>query len=361
MTDTLFRSGNLLVKTARRPGEDCVVTFDSYTDDPDLDRPAFGEAAFAQAGLPTIHVVNRRNSWYQEPEWREMVAAVAAATAPYRRVLAYGSSMGGYAALRFGKMIGATSALAISPQYSMQRDRAGFDTRWAKTVNRIRWRPELAGPLPADLHAVIVYDPAHAFDRRHVELIAGEMPVRRIALPFSGHPSGTYLGECGLLRPLALAVLAGETDFSALLRTARDHRRSSTSYFIALARAVGPRNPERAVAFARCALDLNPTAHFTWVTLAEQLRFAGRIEEALAALERAVALTKEHPEMLRVLSNALYDEGRFDEAATVLARSLAVAGSFDTRGRIELARFRIRGHAARFRSGAARLGAVLRR
>lgn len=357
MSDTLFRSGNLLVKAARRPGEDCIVTFDSYTDDPKLDRPAFGEEAFAQAGLPAIHVVNRRNSWYQELEWREMVAAIAAATAPYRRVLAYGSSMGGYAALRFGKMIGATSALAISPQYSMQRDRTGFDTRWAKTVNRIRWRPELAGPLPADLPAVIVYDPAHAFDRHHVELIAHEMPVRRIALPFSGHPSGTYLGECGLLRPLALGVLAGETDFTGLLRVARDHRRNSTSYFIALARTAGPRNPERAVAFARRALDLNPTAHFTWVTLAEQLRFAGRIEEALAALGRAVVLTEEHPAMLRVLSNALYDEGRFDEAATILARSLAVAGSPDLRGQLHLAGFRMRGHVARWRS---RLAAVRR-
>ncbi|TQI73284.1 tetratricopeptide repeat protein [Bosea sp. AK1] len=350
MTDTLFRSGNLLVKAARRPGEDCVVTFDSYTDDPGLDRPAFGEEAFAQAGLPAIHVVNRRNSWYQEPEWREMVAAVAAAAAPYRRVLAYGSSMGGYAALRFGKMIGAAAALAISPQYSMARDKAGFDTRWAKPVRRIRWRRELAGPLPADLPAVIVYDPAHAADRRHVELIAGEMRIQRVALPFSGHPSGTYLGECGLLRPLALGVLAGETEFGTLLQAARDHRRNSTSYFIALARAAGPRNPERAVAFARRALELNPNAHFTWVTLAEQLRFAGRIEEALAALERAVALTEGHPAMLRVLSNALYDEGRFDEAATVLARSLAAAGSPDLRGQFHLAGFRMRGHVAWWRS-----------
>jgi len=97
------------------------------------------------------------------------------------------------------------------------------------------------------------------------------------------------------------------------------------------------------------------------VTLAEQLRFAGRIEDALSTLEQAVAVTKEHPEMLRVLSNALYDEGRFDEAATILARSLAVAASFDTRGRIELARFRIRGHAARLRDGAARLRTVFRR
>lgn len=350
MTDTLFRSGNLLVKAARRPGEDCVVTFDSYTDDPDLDRPAFGEAVFAQAGISAIHVVNRRNSWYQEPEWRGMVATIAAATAPYRHVLAYGSSMGGYAALRFGKMIGATRALAISPQYSMAQDKAGFDTRWAKTVGRIRWRPELAGPLPADLPAVIVYDPAHAFDRRHVKLIAGEMPVQRVALPFSGHPSGTYLGECGLLRPLALGALAGETDFTALRRAARDHRRNSTSYFVALARAAGPRNPERAIAFAHRALDLNPTAHFTWVTLAEQLRFAGRIEEALAALERAVVLTEDHPAMLRVLSNALYDEGRFDEAATVLARSLAVTGAPDLRGQLHLAGFRMRGHVARWRS-----------
>jgi tetratricopeptide (TPR) repeat protein len=351
VTDTLFRSGNLLVKAARRPGEDCVVTFDSYTDDPDLDRPAFGESAFAQAGIPTIHVVNRRNAWYQEPEWREMVAAVAAATAPYRRVLAYGSSMGGYAALRFGKMIGATSALAISPQYSLHPGKADFDRRWAKTVRGNRWQPELAGPLPADLPAVIVYDPAHALDHCHVDLIAREMPVNRIALPFSGHPSAGYLAECGLLRPLVLGVLAGETDFTALTEAARRYRRNSASYFVALACSAGRRNPERGVAFARRALDLNPTMHFTWVTLAEQLRFAGRTEEAFAALERAVVLTEDHPAMLRVWSNALHDAGRFDEAANVLARSLAAAGSATWRDRLHLARCRVRGRVAQLRTG----------
>ncbi len=356
MTDTLFRSGNLLVKAARRPGEDCVVTFDSYTDDPDLDRPAFGEAVFAQAGIPAIHVVNRRNSWYQEPEWRGMVAAIAAAAAPYRRVLAYGSSMGGYAALRFGKMIGATTALAISPQYSLHPGKADFDTRWAKAVRGNRWRPELAGPLPADLPAMIVYDPAHALDRRHVDLIAREMPVQRIALPYSGHPSGGYLAECGLLRPLALDALAGESDFTVLIWAARGHRRTSASYFVALARAAGPRNPERAVAFARRAIELSPTAYFAWVALAEQLRAAGRIDDAFLAFEHAVELTGGHPAMLRLWSDALGDEGRHEEAAVVLARALAATGSVRPRDHLRMASLRLRGHVARWHAARARSG-----
>jgi tetratricopeptide (TPR) repeat protein len=349
VSDTLFRSGNLLVKAARRPGEDCVVTFDSFTDDPDLDRPAFGEAAFAQAGIPAIHVVNRRNAWYQEPEWRDMVAAIAAATAPYRRVLAYGSSMGGYAALRFGKMIGATSALAISPQYSLHPGKADFDTRWAKAVRGNRWQLELAGPLPADLPAVIAYDSAHALDRRHVDLIAREMPVQRITLPFSGHPCGGYLAQCGLLRPLALGVLAEQTDFTALLQAARDHRRNSTSYFVALARVAGLRNPERAIALTRRALQLGPTADFAWVALAEQLRSAGRIDEAFIAFQRAVELTGDHPAMLRLWSDTLCHEGRHEEAAAVLARSLAAAGPADLRDRLHLIKLRLRGYAARWR------------
>lgn len=224
---------------------------------------------------------------------------------PHRRVLAYGSSMGGYAGLRFGKMIGATSALAISPQYSMQRDRAGFDTRWAKTVNRIRWRPELAGPLPADLHAVIVYDPAHAFDRRHVELIAGEMVRGGSPCPSPGiRPAPISANAACSARWRSLSSRARPTSPRCCARHAITvEARPPISSHSPVQSGLAIRNAPSPS--ARCALDLNPTAHFTWVTLAEQLRFAGRIEEALAALERAVALTKEHPEMLRVLSNAL--------------------------------------------------------
>ena len=72
----IYRSPNLLVKLADRGGASCVVTFDSYTDTTDLDRDAFGERFFAEHGVSAIHVVNARNRWYHEPDWREATTRV---------------------------------------------------------------------------------------------------------------------------------------------------------------------------------------------------------------------------------------------------------------------------------------------
>ena len=99
----LFRSDHLLVRRVGGFGGTlCYLTFASYTDDRTLDRPGFGEDFFRGRGIDAIHVLSRENRWYQHPELMDALAAVAGATGGYPRVIAYGSSMGGFAALHLG-------------------------------------------------------------------------------------------------------------------------------------------------------------------------------------------------------------------------------------------------------------------
>ena len=170
----LFRSADFVVRAVT--GFDptvCVVTFDSYTDQRTLDRSGFGEDFFADRRIDAIHVIPRVNDWYQHEDILAICATIAEATGPYARVYAYGSSMGGYAAIRFGGLFGAT-AIALSPQYSIDRRIVPFEHRWTGDAQRIRYAIERSG---RDSFAQIVYacyDPID-LDRRHVELL----PARR--------------------------------------------------------------------------------------------------------------------------------------------------------------------------------------
>src|SRR5690606_30202022 len=132
---------------------------DNYGIGHGFDRPGFGEEFLRNAGISAIHVMGVREDWYQYPEMPAAMQAVRQATAGAERVMTYGSSMGGYAALRFADAAGANAVLAISPQYSIDPKKMPFETRWHQESQRIQWRPEIDGRIVCDSYPVIVFDP----------------------------------------------------------------------------------------------------------------------------------------------------------------------------------------------------------
>lgn len=290
MADVVYRSPHLLVKVAHRGGTCCVVTFDSYTDTTNLDRPAFGEGFFADHQVSAVHVVNGRNRWYHEPDWREAIAAARAAAEGYARIVSYGSSMGGYAALRFADRVGAATALVLSPQYSRDPRKAPFEKRWRRH-RREKWLPELSGPLPSDVPAIVAYDPAMRAERLHLERIASEMQVDSLPLPHAGHASASFLSECGLLTEFVLSVVSGTVDLAAARRLARARRKRSLHYLMTLSyAAIGRGKQQWALALAHKATLMAPQSELAWHYLGYLLSRLGRHDEAVAAHRRSAEL-----------------------------------------------------------------------
>src|SRR5580692_2443694 len=169
MATEVFRSSELVVRSVFEFGSAaCVITFDGYTDNRSLDRPGFGEDFFRSRSIDAVHIISRENDWYQHAAMSAVTEIVAELTKPYRRVVAYGSSMGGYGAIRFGGMAGASVALAISPQFSIDPRTVQFERRWKADADRIDFALERTLRAPFVETSYIVYDPLDA-DRRHAD------------------------------------------------------------------------------------------------------------------------------------------------------------------------------------------------
>jgi hypothetical protein len=242
----LFRSADLVVRQVGGFSRDVlVVTFDSYTDprDPhtnyrDLDRWGFGEYFLRDRAVDAVHVIGRDNNWYQYPELPEAVAAIATAARPYRRVISYGSSMGGYAAVRYGGAAGAETALAISPQFSIDPMVVPFERRWDAEARQIDFALERRWTPASVATAYILYDP-RTLDRRHVALFAARGRVVRVPMPNSGHSIARFLADYGLLQQAVLDVAHGAFDAAALRRAARAAlRRQSPNHVRILGRTL---------------------------------------------------------------------------------------------------------------------------
>jgi tetratricopeptide (TPR) repeat protein len=343
MTDELFRSADLVVRKVGDHGKSCcVVTFDSFTDVRALDRTGFGEAFLDGAGVDAIHIIPRENAWYQYPEMLDAMACVHAATSDYARVVSYGSSMGGYAALRFAGVAGANVALALSPQYSIDPALVPWEERWLEPGKHFRPVWEGVLPFPDLPEAYVAYDPLN-IDRKHIALLAAQMRFEPIRLEQGGHPVTGLLAETGMLKGLILSICRKDFDRDDFVAEVRARRTRSPQYFITLADGVAWWRYDKRLALIRQALALDPDSATSVRRLAIELRYARRFEEAIAMHQRSLELAPGHPNMMLQYSLTLERSGALEAALAVQEALYAAAdGAVIYQPRLEALRAMVR-------------------
>jgi tetratricopeptide (TPR) repeat protein len=321
MAVEIFRNDQLTVRSVCEFGSDtCVVTFDSYSDDRSLDRRGFGEEFFHSRGIDAVHFISGENDWYQYADLPAVAAQVADLVKDYPRVVSYGSSMGAYAAIRFGDLAGASEALAISPQFSIDPRVARFERRWKYDSDRIDFTLERTLKARFIRTAYIVYDPRDA-DKRHADLFRRHTRVIDVSLPDVGHPATGSLAEAGLLGDVVLDFVADRLDPADLQRRIAASRETSPQfYYVKSSRAQFARSR---IALAGRAADMAP-GHFGFVAnFASLLAESGRFEEAQIALARAAAIAPDHPVLLYKLTE--FHERRGDLESAIEAAELLVS------------------------------------
>ncbi|MDQ1081643.1 tetratricopeptide repeat protein [Pseudoroseomonas cervicalis] len=261
------------------------------------ERRIWGEDFLARLGVSVLGLVDQGAAWYPQAEMARLLPALREVLAAHRRVVLYGFSMGGYAALKYAAALRADAVLAFSPQYSVHPDDVGdFDFR----RSRQDFDPALHEGMritAADLsgQALLFRDPLFAEDARHAALIAEAAPVRLVPTPLSAHDSVRFAAEAGWVEPLLRAALqeapprglAPRPVPEALLRRhIRPRRLRSLQYGLGLAETLGARRGEAA---------------------------------ALAVLQRAVAVGNSSARLRLELAHRLLDAGRVAEAETLLA------------------------------------------
>ena len=291
------------------PSATLVVTFSNYVEGGERHQP-FGERFFAHHGIDAIHVVAKDNHWFDLPETAALLAAIRDA-AGGKPLLTYGSSMGGYAAIRFAAALGAARAIAISPQYALDRRIVPFERRWRHEARRLRLAATRAEPDAPP--AIVFFDP-HNPDARHVEHWARERVVEAVPLAYAGHPAATFLAQVGLLGESLLAIVDGRFDAAATVREARARRRRSGQYFTQLAAAQPVHRRRCALAIVGRAIAISPQSADYRGIHAVLLYRAGREAEAEAAHRAALALAPDDPLAWFRLSRFLQRIGRHAEA-----------------------------------------------
>ncbi|MCP5272953.1 MAG: hypothetical protein H6932_17280 [Burkholderiaceae bacterium] len=287
-------------------GGTLVVTFDpiAYF----WDRPPFGHEFLRKQSLDVIAVRKKSENFYQPLSREAFDAAVAPVAARYARVFSYGSSLGAYAALYFGRdepwtVIASSPRNSSHPVYGAKV--------WQKKVP-FRHEPMRPDVTPR-CNAIILYDPRDGIDRRYLDgEVLPQFPdadVRRV--PFSGHPSNQVLSEMGFIAPFVRAVLSGSPRATWPTLDRRGARQRSAAYFQVMAQhAVQKQHIACADALVARSLALKPASMLA-LRVQGTVRLAQRRwTDAEAVLAQALALSPQDP-----LTQSLLDRARRGQPA----------------------------------------------
>lgn len=183
----------------------------------------WGQRFCEKADITALGFISRRPNWFPAASMvKARIAAGPILRQASERIL-YGHSQGGYAALRYRRLLAADVAIAFCPQISIDPSTVPFDGRFMRHFepslhDGMAIMPEHAAGL-----AYVFYDQFHAVDREHAERIAAvQERTRLVQVPMTGH--GTVRAFAGTARGLALVEACRAEDASglrALVRTAR--------------------------------------------------------------------------------------------------------------------------------------------
>jgi tetratricopeptide (TPR) repeat protein len=324
---TVFRTADFIVRRVPASGRrTCFVAFSSFTDVEHLDRAGFGEAFLHDMGFDAFHVINRTNLWFHYSEMPEALDLIAKAVQGYEQVITYGSSMGGYAAIRFASAIGAKTAIAISPQYGVTAESSPFEYRWqdfSKLVRHADFPPHHGS---AHVTPYIFFDPAD-LDRAHFQQIAMAYPLTTgLPLTHAGHPAGAFMSETHLLKPAVMEIVNGDFNASTFLAEARRRRRQSGQYFFTLARRLAGWHMAWKLQLAQNSVAAHDDAEYR-----RYLALLYDISKNYPAAEHqyriAIAMLPDNSSLLRSLATFLLRQRRYKEAEQVARQIVTLTPS----------------------------------
>jgi hypothetical protein len=186
----------------------------------------FADTPATKLNLNCIGFMAKSPNWFPRANMQAALACVLPLTSSYARRVVYGGSMGGYAAVKYSRSLGATEVISMCPQWSLDKSECdGVDPGW-----QVFFQEKMLGMgIKAEDCSGSIYIIADRFDRRdkfHAQRIAGVYPSSKlINMPLIGHHVTTVFAGT---QNLAQLIEAATTEnVSLMTQLAREIRKES--------------------------------------------------------------------------------------------------------------------------------------
>ena len=200
---------------------------------PDGYRPGWGAPVLRKKAISHLSIKPKEVDWYRKPDLSDALAALKdnGFFARYDRVITYGGSMGGYAALAYAGTVGADTVIAMNPQSTLDRKLVPWEKRFVMLGQSQDWsdpRSDAANGCGQARKVYAVVDRRFAADWKHIiRLPAHNLHVLNI--PYVEHSVPLHLANMRALGIFISDIILkddlDETHFYRLMRNRRHLKR----------------------------------------------------------------------------------------------------------------------------------------
>jgi len=212
--------------------ESLVITFGFYGQNK-LTGMGWGGAELFADGFDILAVKTLANDWYQCFKIEDFnKISIFLSTKIYKKRIAYGTSMGGYASILFSKFVKLDEIICFSPQYSIWES---WDLRWSGEARMTSpQKYDLKKIHSSDVLCKIAYDP-YDIDKIHFNKISKIFKnLVEYRMPNFGHPVVVCLADNKKLKDFNHKILFGTANYS--VKELHDIRKNSSFHKYNLAK-----------------------------------------------------------------------------------------------------------------------------
>lgn len=210
-----------------------VVVFDNLDDvRQKSDRLPWAVDFISSQGWSSLGFMAHGPTWYRDEAVLDFFDRLRAEDFfdRFKRVVFYGTSMGGYAACAFSAAVPGATVVAVNPQATLAREHAAWESRF-----RPAWKRDFSGRYGFAPDMVktaekvwLFYDSRIAPDASHIALFHGDN-LEKVKCPFMGHGMLTVWRDMGVLKPIVSSCIDGTATRGSIARQMRA-RHSSLIY-----------------------------------------------------------------------------------------------------------------------------------
>lgn len=252
----------------------------------------FGRGVFSRLGFNEYLVKRSWNHWYQTAEIAA-VASIINSHARGTRVVTYGASMGGFAAVNFAALLNADSFIALSPLHDIAPDGEARDPRpWSERRVLEFTHNLISGGQNQRATGYVFYTSGHRHDRPHAELIGRDTDATVVGVEYGGHPCSYFLNDVYGLKRLISEIATGTLDLDDFSRVVEENTPETMYPYDRRADELmkNEGNLTAAIEQVRLAISKKPGLPRLHTRLGDLLRRVGDFDSAEEAYRASIAL-----------------------------------------------------------------------